>query len=105
MSEGNQNLDGIMAGVLEEMPEGPMAGRLATLVGSCVRASGLPPESAWCAVAAIASAAHGDGPAFVAIAVPGEEEGERKLYRFHANGEVSVADAVEVGTVEPPTKH
>ena len=83
------------------MPEGPEAGKLAVLVGLCVRASGLVAVDAWIALAACVSAAHGGAAACVRILDPegdlcgGEEaDGDSVFYTFHATGEIERTLAV-----------
>ena len=96
-----RRLDDLMAEVLAGIPDGPMAGRLATAIGALVRASGLPPEDAWCAVAAMVSAAHDDVGACVRVALPVEGEPQsRLLVTCHANGAVQHEPAVVTGRLD-----
>ena len=97
----DRTLDEHMAEVLAAMPAGPMVERLATAIGALVRASGLPPEDAWCALAAIVSAAHGDTGACVRVALPVEGEPQcRLLVTCHANGAVQHEPAVVTGRLD-----
>ena len=94
----DRTIDEHMAEVLAAMPDGPMGGRLATAIGALVRASGLPPEDAWCALAAMVSAVHGDACVRVALPVEGEPQC-RLLVTCHANGAVQQEHAVVTGTM------
>ena len=93
------SLDDLMAEILSEMGDGPKAHRLATAIGALVRASALPQEEAWCAMARIVSLANHDAPAAVRVILPGESEGSREVVTFHANGGVEREPARSVATI------
>ena len=101
MTETKRLMDDVMGEILEAMPPGPMKARLATLIGAAVRASGLPPEDAWCAVASLVSAAHGDAPTAVVVSFLPEQgdNADRQVVSFSSNGTVGVTPAVVAGAV------
>ena len=92
-------IDDVMAAVLAAMPADlTMPVRLASLVAAAVRASQLPPESAWCALARVVSDGHGDAPACVKVALPVEGAAdERLLVTLHANGAMEQQHAIVTG--------
>ena len=99
--KNEREIMGELAGLLERLPEGPAAGRLAVLVGLAVRASGLGLVDAWTGLAAAMSAAHGGAPACVRILdragdlSEGEEAvSDAAFYTFHASGEIEHTLAV-----------
>ena len=94
-----RGLDAAMAECLDAMAAEPMTDKVRTLIGAVIRASGLAPEQAWCALAATVSLAHGDAPAAVTLILPAEQagivvgpgepaRGVRGRITFHANGGV-----------------
>ena len=87
MNEASRTLDDMMREVLEAMPPGPQAGKLATAVGALMKAAELPPEHAWCALAALVSSTHGGAPVAVVLSVAGEGD-ERQLVSFSSDGTV-----------------
>ena len=78
--------------------------RFRLLVRAAVRAADLPAESAWCAVAAVVSDAHGGRTAQVRVTMPIEGDDEHEdMYMFNSTGTSSV---VRVDVVRaPPRTH
>ena len=84
-----------IANVAAELPEGPIQGRLAVLVGTAMKGSGLPDEECWGAVARLASGVHGGHPASMIVLVQPGEEGElSEIASFRHHGVVCPMRAV-----------
>ena len=87
-----------IANVAAELPEGPIQGRLAVLVGTAMKGSGLPDEECRDAVARLASGVHGGHPASMIVLVQPGEEGEEgelsEIASFRHHGVVCPVRAV-----------
>ena len=103
MSDGKRALDDIMADLLGDMPEGPAAAKFGVVIASLVRASGLEPGDAWCAVAATCAAAHEQELASLQVLVE-DDSGRPHFLIFNSGGRVVMteANAEPIGNV---TKH
>ena len=96
------SLDDAIGDILGELPPGPMGGRLATLIGAAMRASGLPAGECWTTIAALASDVHEGQPASVIVCVQhGGEGGEHELVAFQHNGNIQPLAGRTVGHAPP----
>ena len=100
MKKTDEKIDALMKEALNLMPEGPLAGKVASAIGLLLKSAEVPPETAWCALAMLASDAEGCSASMMLSRTDPDDATRRVLVGHDSDGQVTTQPCVKVG--EPP---